>query len=77
MKFTHPGTDNLGSILRRFNDLDDDHMAIEWKAPVCIPKVFRAHADHTRKCPELGFNHESQKVEIGVIALLSGVSLRR
>jgi hypothetical protein len=63
-------------ILRRFNALDEDRSLIPRPYPERLSWVLEAGAGGVKKRPELGFKHESQKVEIGIIASTAGVSKR-
>jgi len=67
MELIRPGADRSGSISLRFNDLDDGCPVISRVIPGCFSMANQAYEGGAGKRPELGFNHESQKVEIELV----------
>jgi hypothetical protein len=56
-------------IKRRFNDLDKSSATFSRMNPARFREDFPAQPGSAENCPEMGFKHESQTVEIGLIGL--------
>lgn len=67
MKLIRSGTDISHSISLRFNDLVDGCAGIPQVNPGHYSMASQAYEVNAGMRPKLGFNHESQKVEIGLV----------
>jgi hypothetical protein len=61
-------------IKRRFNDLDKSSATFSRMNPARFREDFQVAARNAEKFPEMGFKHESQTVEIGLIGLQARVA---